>query len=83
MKISLTFLIYYPIGDAQSLVQSAETRLKLAWRETTWEKYRGHFHAYATFCFLHDWNPLDTKTDMILAYTQSLIERKLCFQYCQ
>ena len=60
-------------------VSNAETRLQLAWRKSTWQRYKGHFHAFATFCFTHDWDPLKPPCDAILAYTEWLIERKLTY----
>ena len=60
--------------------ETAVSRLQLAWRESTWKKYKSHFHGYASFCYLHGWNPLKPDIDVILSYTQSLIDKHLCFQ---
>ena len=60
-------------------LNTANKRLQLAWRQSIWQRYQGHFHAYSVFCYMYKWNPKNPSCETILAYTEYLISKKLTY----
>ena len=55
---------------------AGQHRLKHALRPATWANHRSHFKAFLVFCYQHGQNPARCSMDTVLAFTQSLMERK-------